>query len=169
MLLHSRSGFQAPAQDVTVNRYFDDIETGEVWTSRFVELSEEEIIVFGRQYDPQFFHVDPVAAAKGPFGSIVASGWQLTSIAMREMILGKPDGDTPIVGIGADEIRWLRPVRAGVRFAVRREIVSKKASASRPDRGTVKSAFALIDEAGTPLMTFTTLTIIPCRPAGGGA
>jgi acyl dehydratase len=39
-------------------RYFDDFEVGERFTSRGVTLSESQIIDFALAYDPQPFHLE---------------------------------------------------------------------------------------------------------------
>ena len=39
-------------------------------------VSEDEVLRFATAYDPQWFHTDCEAAARGPFGGLIASGWQ---------------------------------------------------------------------------------------------
>ena len=56
-------------------RYFDDYLPGATYDCGSVSVSADEIVSFARQFDPQPFHVDPGAAARGPFGGLVASGW----------------------------------------------------------------------------------------------
>ena len=48
-----------------------------------VRITELDILEFAKRYDPQWFHVDPAAAAAGPYGGLIASGWQTCSLAMR--------------------------------------------------------------------------------------
>ncbi len=64
-------GFSAPIED----RYFEDYRAGATYEYGSVTVTEEEIIRFASQYDPQSLHADPVAAKQGPFGGLVASGW----------------------------------------------------------------------------------------------
>lgn len=45
-----------------------------------------------------------------------------------------------LVSPGVDEIRWLRPVRAGDRLRIRVTVAEARASRSKPDRGLVRSA-----------------------------
>jgi acyl dehydratase len=49
-------------------RYWEDFEVGEVTELGSVDVTEQEVLEFARRYDPQPFHVDPDAAAAGPFG-----------------------------------------------------------------------------------------------------
>ena len=44
-------------------RYFEDFHPGQIIAVGTVAVSEDDIIAFARQYDPQPMHVDPAAAA----------------------------------------------------------------------------------------------------------
>jgi acyl dehydratase len=148
-------------------RYLEDFQVGERWQSRPVALSEDEIIAFGRANDPQQMHVDPAYGAAGPFGSIIASGWQVAILSMRAFIESGGYGDTPMLGVGIDELRWLKPVRPGDVLTVEREVVEVKRSESRPDRGTVRTRVVVKNAAGEPVLSLYSLGRIPARPTGG--
>ena len=62
--------------------YFEDFEPGRTWELGSYTFTEESIIEFARQYDPQYFHTDPVKAKESVFGGLVASGWQTLGIYM---------------------------------------------------------------------------------------
>src|SRR5579875_3238961 len=49
-------------------RYFEDYPEGAVFEYGSVTVDAAEIIEFARRFDPQPMHVDPEAAACGPFG-----------------------------------------------------------------------------------------------------
>ena len=147
-------------------RYLEDFQVGERWQSRPVSLSEDEILAFGRANDPQPMHVDPAHGAAGPFGSIIASGWQVAILSMRVFIAAGGYGKTPMLGMGIDELRWLKPVRSGDVLTVEREVVEVRRSESRPDRGTVRTRVVVRNEAGEPVLSLYSLGRIPARPAG---
>jgi len=42
-------------------RYFEDFAAGQAFDAGSVTVTEDAIVSFARQYDPQVFHVDPVA------------------------------------------------------------------------------------------------------------
>ena len=69
-------------------------------------LSEAEIIAFAKEYDPQPFHVDPVAAKDGPFGGLIASGWHTTSMMMRLLVDSYVSPESSLGAAGVDELRW---------------------------------------------------------------
>src|SRR6266576_5549410 len=94
-------------------RYWEDFQVGEVAELGPVTVTEEEIVEFGRRFDPQPFHVDPEAAKESPFGGLIASGWQTTALFMgmfvRAVLLDSASLGSP----GVEEIRWTAPVRPG--------------------------------------------------------
>ena len=52
--------------------WFEDYEVGDEFVGNPIEFTQEQIIKFARQYDPQPFHIDPVAAQASHFGGIIA-------------------------------------------------------------------------------------------------
>ena len=64
-------------------RYFEDFPVGAVFEFGSITVTEPGIIAFARQFDPQIMHTDPVAAATGPTGGLIASGWHTISLMMR--------------------------------------------------------------------------------------
>lgn len=147
-----------------MDRYWDDLRVGECWTSPPFTVSAEEIVAFGRAYDPQPMHTDPETAARSRFGGLIASGWHVAALAMRAFVGAKPFGDTPLLGIGVDELRWLKPVRPGDELTVRREVIELKCSESKPDRGMVRTRGTVTDRSGETVMTVEVLTQMPLRP-----
>lgn len=150
----------------SADRFFEDVLVGDVALGEPITLTEDAIIAFGRAFDPQPFHTDPVAAASGPFGGLIASGWHLPALIMKQLVEASPFGATPIVGLGVDELRWLHPVRAGDHLTVRREVVSAKRSRSKPDRGVVRTLFEVTNQAGVKVISYYTLTQVRARTPG---
>ncbi|MBP0592276.1 MaoC family dehydratase [Paraburkholderia sp. LEh10] len=148
-------------------RYLEDLRVGETWTSDAVTIEADDVIDFGRKFDPQPFHTDPDAARASPFGGLIASGWHLASLAMRLCVKARLFGETPIVGVGADELRWLQPVRPGDTVRVKRELVEIQTIPDKPRRGVAKARIDLINQRGEVVMRLYGLTSIPRRPADG--
>ncbi len=67
-------------------RYWEELELGRVYPIGVYDFTEEAIVAFGKQFDPQPFHVDREAAEASMFGGIIASGWHNCSVAMRLMV-----------------------------------------------------------------------------------
>lgn len=155
-------------QDRKASRFFDDFQVGEVWESPPVTVTAEEIVAFGREFDPQPMHVDAEKAAAGPFKALIASGWHVASISWREFHRAGGYGATQVVGLGVDELRWQRPVRAGDVIVVRREVVELRTSASSPAHGIVRTQVSVRLQNGETAMTLMTAGRVPRRPAAGG-
>jgi acyl dehydratase len=150
-----------------VTRYFEDYVPGLTVDCGSFSMSEAEIIAFAREYDPQPFHVDPVAAKDGPFGGLIASGWHTTSTAMRHLVDHYVSPESSIGSPGVDEIRWPKPVRPGDRLHVRATILEARRSASKPDRGIVKTVTELTNQDGDLVMRLTANNFILLRDPSG--
>jgi acyl dehydratase len=150
-------------------RFLEDFAIGERWTSAPTVISEAEMIAYGQANDPQPMHTDAVAAANGPFGGLVASGWQIAAFSMRVFVQSGGYGKTPVVGMGIDELRWQKPVRPGDSLTVEREVVEVTRSRTRPDRGMIRTRVQVRNQDGEVVMTLYTLGRVPARsdaPAG---
>src|SRR5438552_3575897 len=103
--------------------YLEDFEVGDRFTSATTTVSEADIVAFGKQFDPQPFHTDPVAARTSIFGGLAASGWHTAALTMRMFVDSdfKPVGG--LLGAGIELLEWPRPVRAGDVLHVEAEVV----------------------------------------------
>ena len=63
--------------------FLDQIPVGYTSTIGTWQLSEDEIISFAREWDPQPFHIDKAAAAESVFGELVASSLHIFAICTR--------------------------------------------------------------------------------------
>lgn len=133
-------------------KYLEDFRVGEVIDLGTATLSEEEIVEFGRRYDPQPFHVDPEAARESAFGGLIASGWLTGSLFMRLFTTGVLNNYSSLGSPGLEELRWLRPVRPGDILRGRYEVLEVTPSASSPGRGTVRGAGELVNQDGEVVM-----------------
>jgi acyl dehydratase len=137
---------------MTLKYYFEDFPVGFVTESVARTLGEDEIIAFARQYDPQYFHVDPAAAKQSIYGGLIASGWQTVALCMR-MIYDAYLGEAASLGSpGVNEIRWLKPVRPGDAIRLRMSVLEAKPSASKPDRGTVLHRWEVFNQQDEVVM-----------------
>jgi acyl dehydratase len=146
--------------------YYEDTVVGAIQESNGYLVTREEILDFGRRYDPQPFHVDEEAARASMFGGLVASGWHTAAIAMRLMVdLMLGSGGGSLGSPGVDEIRWLRPVRPGDTLTVRTEVVDRRPLRSRPDRGLVRTRTTVHNQHREEVMTMVGLGFFARREA----
>ena len=114
-------------------RYFEDYLPGASHDCGSVSVSEAEIISFATQFDPQPFHVDPAAAARGPFGGLIASGWHTAALVMRQLVDHYLSAEASLGSPGLDDLRWPEPVRPGDTLRVR--VTAVEARRSREQAG----------------------------------
>ena len=145
-------------------RWLEDYEVGSTGTYGPLQVDQQEIVDFARQYDPQPFHVDPEAAAAGPFGGIIASGWHTCALMMRLLAQEYLSPASSLGSPGIDELRWLRPVRPGDLLTLRATVRDARLSRSKPDRGLVTTGVELVDQSGNAVLTLVAMNLIRVRP-----
>ena len=131
---------------MTFRYYWEDFPVGRVFEYGSRALSEKEIIDFARDWDPQRFHTDPVAAKNTPFGGLVASGWHTGSVLMRFMCDAYLNESSCIGSPGIEEWRFALPVRPGDTLHYRGTVIESRPSTSKPDRGIVKWRWELLNQ-----------------------
>jgi acyl dehydratase len=136
--------------------HHEDIEVGRSLAFGHKRLSKEEIIAFGRAFDPQPMHIDEEAAKATLTGGLCASGWQTCAIMMRMLCDGLIDRMAGLGSPGVDEVRWKKPVRPGDVLSIRYTAREKRILSSRPDVGVSKVLVELVDDRGEILCTWIT-------------
>jgi acyl dehydratase len=150
--------FTTPPTD----RFFEDYEVGATYDLGSFTVSEDEIIAFASVYDPQAMHIDRELAASGPFGGVIASGWQTMSLTMRKIA----DSFLPHNGLpspGIDELRWPNPMRPGDRLTVRATIVQARRSRTKLDRGLINSLIETVNQTGEVVLSIRPMNLVRCR------
>jgi len=146
------------------DRFLDDFAVGDRFKSRGATFTEAAIVDFALRYDPQPFHIDAEAAAEGIYGGLIASGFHTLAQAFRvfydEGIIAASSMGSP----GLDELRWLAPVRPGDTVHMESEVLEKRASSSKPDRGIVRMRHAAVNQRGETVMTFVAVHLLARRP-----
>jgi len=145
-------------------RWFEDYAVGTTSAYGPVRVDEADVLDFGRRFDPQPFHVDPEAAAAGPFGGLIASGWHTCALMMK---LLAEDYLSPVSSLGSpgiDELRWLQPVRPGDELVLRTTVEQARVSRTKPDRGIVRTQVELINQDGTAVLRLVAMNLIRTRP-----
>lgn len=147
--------------------YFEDFQPGQEIDLGERQVSEEEIVAFARQFDPQPFHIDRDAGAASMYGGVIASGWHTCSLMMRMVVDGLMCSSSSLGSPGLDGVRWLRPLRGGDTLRVRYLTTRVKASHSKPDRGVVWSTWIATNQHGEEVCTIEGMGMFGRRPAGG--
>jgi len=143
--------------------YLEDYAPGSVFSLGPVSVTQQDIIEFALSYDQQPFHTDPVAAADGPFGGIIASGWQTCALTMRALVAGYFSPLSSLGSPGIDEIRWASPVRGDDVLTVNVTVLENRPSSSKPDRGIIRSHIQTMNQNGVVVLTMTAINVIRTR------
>ncbi|MGO1078762.1 MaoC family dehydratase [Inquilinus sp. CA228] len=155
-----------PPEDAAVRRlYLEDLELGQRFGSGTVAVTPEAIKAFAREFDPQLFHVDEEAAKATFFGGLAASGWHTAALTMKLLVGGAYQPVGGLIGSGADDLRWPRPVRPGDVLRVECEVLEIQPSQSRPDRGRARVRITTFNQADEPVQIMTANMVVPRRPA----
>lgn len=148
-------------------RYFEDCHVGQIFETGTFEVTRERMIEFAKEYDPQSFHMDDLAAKNFMYSAgIISSGWLTASITMRLLVHSELWADGGVVGIGADHIRWPRPVHAGNILKVTCEILEMRLTKSRPDKGFMKISCTTHNEEEMEVMHMVCNTLVQRRDIG---
>ncbi len=140
-------------------RYFDDLTQGDRIKSATYEVTEEQIISFAREFDPQPFHLDSAVARQTMFKGLIASGWHTAAITMRLFVqtLNFAEG---AIGLGVDELRWPNAVRPGDALQVETEIVDLRVSRSKPSHGIVRLRNVTVNQRGEIVQTMSASALV---------
>src|SRR5262249_10865713 len=126
------------AREMTKPLYYEDLAVGQTFGTGTLTVEAEAIKAFAAEFDPQPFHLDEGAARASPFGGLVASGWHTAALTMRLLVGGELQVVGGLIGLGAEELRWPRPVRPGDVLRVESEVLGLRPSKSQTDRGLVR-------------------------------
>ncbi len=143
-------------------RYFEDLKIGDRFKSETYKVTEEQIVAFAREFDPQPFHIDRDIAATTMFGGIFASGWHTAAITMRLFVhaLNFAEG---AIGLGVDELRWPSAVKPGDFLQVETEIVDVRESRSKPRQGVIRIRNVTANQRGEIVQTMFASALVPRR------
>ena len=143
--------------------YFDDLQPGQQFVTDSRTISEEDILRFAREFDPQPFHLDHEAARQTLFGGLAASGWHTAALTMRLLVESGPPLAGGILGVGG-ELTWNQPTRPGDTLRVHTEVVELTPSRSRPDRGVATLRNETRNQHDQIVQTFVAKIFVPRNP-----
>jgi acyl dehydratase len=158
----SETDFPVPVED----RCFEDYVPGAVYLYGSITVTEEDILRFAGEFDPQFIHTDPEAALRGPYQGLIASGWHTCALMMRMYADHYISRTASLASPGVDELRWVRPVRPGDSLSLRTTVREARVSRSKPDRGLVHTGIEVLNQHGEPVLTMTAVNFLRRRTAG---
>ena len=145
--------------------YFEDLAIGDSFESEEVTVDKDEMLAYNRKNDPWPFHVDEAAAARTPYGSLIASGGYTITLMYRlgHRIYNTPGRRWLVLGASQWQLKFPAPVRVGDRLRLRLTVQGKRES-SRPERGHFDLLYELVNQAGDTALSVLVAGLIARRP-----
>ena len=144
--------------------YLEDFEPGRTYASPSRTVSEEEALDFARRYDPQYFHLDPVAARDSVFGGLVLGGFQTAAIAWALVQETRMFDRSALAGIGIDELRWHKPVRPGDTLRCDFTLLDARPSRTSADRGVARFRYEVRNQDEETVLSLVIIQLLRRRP-----
>jgi acyl dehydratase len=145
--------------------YLEDLAPGFTVTAGPVTVTQDEAIAFARQFDPQPFHTDPVAAETSFFQGLAVSGWHTAALSMRMLTQSKLAAvANGLVGIELRRLRWPRATRPGDTLQLTVEILEAAPSRSRSGWGTALARWTTRNQRDETVMEAENVMWVACRP-----
>ena len=131
---------------------FADFHAGQRIEAGPRAVDAAEVLAFARTYDPQWFHTDVEAAAAGPFGGLIASGWHTCAIAMRLAVDAALHDSESFASPGVRELKWPHPVRSGDTLRLGADVLETRRSSGKPGLGILRWRWRLHNQDGVVVL-----------------
>ena len=147
-------------------RYLEEFEVGAVykhWPAKTVTESDDHLFcLITMNHHP--LHLNDVYAKASQQGRNVVVGPLVYSLALG-MSVSDVSGKA-IANLATEELKHPAPVFHGDTLFVESEVLEKRESQSKPDRGTVKVHTRVYNQDGTLVAEFKRLVLVPRKEAG---
>nr|WP_221244234.1 MaoC family dehydratase [Cryobacterium roopkundense] len=132
----------------------------ELGVSDWHTVTQDQVQAFADSTgDQQWIHVDPIAAAAGPFGRTVAHGYlTLSMIPFLTKQVYRVNGLRMVVNYGLNRVRFPNPVPVGSRVRDRLTLVSVT-PAERGHQAVIRHQIEL-DGPGRPACVAETVSLL---------
>jgi acyl dehydratase len=147
-------------------RYLEEFEEGAVyqhWPAKTVTEADDHLFcLITMNHHP--LHINDVYAGKSQQGRNVVVGPLVYSLALG-MSVSDVSGKA-IANLATEELSHPAPVFHGDTLFVESEVLEKRESRSKPDRGTVKVHTRVFNQDGTLVAEFKRLVLVPRKTPG---
>jgi acyl dehydratase len=149
--------------------HYEDYVVGERRLLGSRSVSEEDLLRFSHEFDPQPFHIDKAAAEKSIYGGLIASGWHICAVAMRVICDSFLAKSAALGSPGVEQIRYISPMRPGDTLTVHYTVLEARPSASKPDRGVLLTEIDIENQDGRKVATIRGYSMVARRPQAATA
>ncbi len=144
--------------------HYEDYVVGERRLLGSRAVSEDDLLRFSREFDPQPFHIDKAAAEKSIYGGLIASGWHICAIAMRVICDSFLAKAAALGSPGVEQIRYINPMRPGDVLTVWYTVLEVRLSTSKPDRGILLTEIDIENQKSEKVATIRGYSMVGRRP-----
>lgn len=145
--------------------YYEDIVIGtRVVGEETYAVTADEIKSFAGEWDPMPFHLDEELAKQSPMGRLFASSIHTIAVAVKLSHRLHRDEMAVVAGLGWDEVRFPLPVCVNDRLRVEAEVVSKRESRSKPDRGICVNQLSVFNQDGQLVAEIKIASLVSRHP-----
>jgi len=130
-------------------RYFEDLDVGEFKAfEKTMTLERAAILEFSKTWDPAPYHISTELAQEWGHPDISAPGVMTEAIVVR--LIHANFAPLAAIGLaGKEHMRLPTPVYGGDTLSLTSEVVDKRPSRSKPDRGIVQMKMTLAKQDGS--------------------
>ncbi len=148
--------------------YWEDLNIDDTFNSdKNLFLTAEEIIEFASQFDPQPYHLDPVAAEASIFGGLCASGWQISAMAQRMITDCFHIRKISILGLsGVKQLQWKKAAFAGDSLSIEMRLIDKNPESYLSDVGVVEMECTVRNQKEDTIIFLINSLLIARKEAG---
>ena len=147
-------------------RYLEEFEVGDVykhWPAKTVTESDDHLFcLITMNHHP--LHINDVYASNSQQGKNVVVGPLVYSLALG-MSVSDVSGKA-IANLATEELSHPNPVFHGDTLFCETEVLEKRESKSKPDRGTVKVHTRVLNQDGVLVAEFKRLVLVPRKEPG---
>ncbi len=145
--------------------YWEDLKIGDRFSSQNNStLSEEEIIEFASEFDPQPYHLDPNVAEASIFGGLCASGWQISALTLKMVSECFRTKKIALMGLASVErLRWKKPVFAGDILTAEVVLIKKYPKSHLPNMGKITADISVKNQKNEIALTLTNSFLISLK------
>lgn len=120
-------------------KYYEELEIGQrIAHGSTRTITETDNVLFcGLTMNTQPLHMDEEFAKRSPFGQRIVNGIFTFGLAVGISVPDLTEG-TIVANLGYEKVNHPNPVFAGDTLRVETEVLEKRPSSSKPDRGVVR-------------------------------
>lgn len=104
-----------------------EFSIGEVFITKSIKVTKEDIIRFAGEFDPQYMHLDEEKANQGMFNGIIASGMHTLAISFKLWVEEGNYGEDIVAGSRMNNIKFSKPVYPDDELHTVVKVIDKKA------------------------------------------